>query len=148
MSSTKLLIHATWPIANYKPLITKEIKKHIYNHIRENSRSRSIQVLDINGPADHIHIIISLHPTQNLSQVIHEIKGESSSWINKIKLTPEPFKWQEDYTAITISPANKRKSREYLGKQEKLHDEITFLQEVKNILSDTIFDKQGTVDPG
>ncbi len=140
MSETKLIIHASWPTLHHKPLLEFGIKKVIYNHIFDNCSARSIKVLDINGTDDHVHIVLSMHPTQNLSQVIHEIKGESSSWINKNKITPSFFKWQEDYTAVTVSPANKKNIRQYFRKQEKLHCEMTYQQEVRFILLDKIYD--------
>ena len=136
MTKTKLFIHATWPTLHNKPLLTNDIKPLVYRHIIENARARSIRVSAINGTADHIHLILRLHPVQNLAQVIHEIKGESSSWINSKKLTAEPFFWREKYTAITFSPSKNRMMRKILSGQDHYHNFTTYPEEVRKIVKD------------
>jgi hypothetical protein len=49
------------------------------------------------------------------------IKGESSFWINKNKLTSHKFEWAVEYFGISISDSQTPKLREYIRNQEEHH---------------------------
>jgi len=138
MSDTYLLIHAAWSTNNQKPQLNVNIRPEVFLHIAENAKKRAIEILDINGSADHLHVIIRLHPTQNLALVIHDIKGESANWINGKRLTNEYFGWQEGYVAVSISPSNKMVVKKYFVNHEAKHEKITFLEEVRFLRKDRI----------
>jgi REP element-mobilizing transposase RayT len=52
-----------------------------------NAGKNNIRIYCINGFKDHVHLLINLHPVQNLADVVHRIKGDSSHWINKNRIT-------------------------------------------------------------
>jgi len=56
------------------------------------------------------------------------IKGDSSEWINKEKLTTRKFNWQTGYGAFQLCKiTNKQVSREYIENQQEHHRKINFL---------------------
>ena len=139
MSETKLLIHVLWSTKNQKKCLNKEILDQILFHIIETAKSNSIQIYELNGCADHLHALIRLHSTQSLAQVIHNIKGEVSNWINTQKLTKEVFEWQEGYNAVSISPSCKAMLKKYFRKHELKHVTLSYLQEVRLLKRDLLF---------
>jgi REP element-mobilizing transposase RayT len=52
---------------------------------------------------DHIHILIGMRPTQSISGLMKEIKGDSSFWINRKRFVQGKFGWQEGYGAFSYS---------------------------------------------
>ena len=52
---------------------------------------------------DHLHIVIGMRPTQSLSDLMQDIKGNSSKWINDNKLVAGKFAWQEGYGAFSYN---------------------------------------------
>ncbi|WP_409021334.1 transposase [Dyadobacter sp. CY261] len=52
---------------------------------------------------DHAHCLICLTRVQALADAMKTVKGESSYWINKNKLTKDRFVWQDDYLAVSVS---------------------------------------------
>jgi REP element-mobilizing transposase RayT len=50
---------------------------------------------------DHIHLLIGLRPIQSLSDLMQDIKGSSSKWINQNRLVRGRFSWQEGYGAFS-----------------------------------------------
>ncbi|MCX6303123.1 MAG: transposase, partial [Bacteroidia bacterium] len=58
---------------------------------------KGIYIDIINGHHEHIHCLISLDPEMSLSKVIQLIKGESSFWINRNKLTKFRFELDDEY---------------------------------------------------
>jgi putative transposase len=102
MPFTKILIHAVWATKDRKPLMNKENKDALCQHIREYAKSKSIYLLNVNGWLDHLHCLISMSSDQNIATVMGLIKGESSFWANKNLNFTEKFGWQDDYFAVSI----------------------------------------------
>jgi putative transposase len=73
----------------------------------------------IGGVSDHIHILVGLRPNHCLSDVMREVKHESSRWIHENHL--RAFAWQKGYSAFTVSPLACEKVRQYIEAQEEHH---------------------------
>jgi len=65
-----------------------------------------------------------------------KIKGESSYWINKNKLTRFKFEWQDDYYAVSIGTPQLGKLREYIRNQVRHHTKISFEEELAKIIEE------------
>lgn len=88
----------------------------------------------INGVSDHVHIVIGMRPVQSVSDLLQDIKGSSSKWINDKKLVKGKFQWQEGYGAFSYSKSALPKLIDYVKNQEAHHQKKTFLQEYKEFL--------------
>lgn len=141
MSFYKLWIHLIWSTKNRKKLIDKDLKIKLFNHIRENAKSKDIYIDHINGIEDHVHLLISLRPDQNISKVVQLIKGESSYWINKNKLIGTKSEWQEEYIALSVSESLVPILREYIRKQENHHNKKSFKEEFDIFIEKYGFDE-------
>jgi putative transposase len=129
MGYTKVWIHLVWATKKREPVLDKAIRTKLFLHIKENARSKNIHVDFVNGYVDHIHILVSLDADQSISRITQLIKGESSFWINKNKLTAQKFEWQDDYFAVSVGESGVNKVREYIKNQEQHHAKKTFQQE-------------------
>lgn len=129
MSYTKIWIHLVWATKKREPVLEKTMRPKLFSHIRENARAKNIHIDFVNGYVDHIHILVSLNTDQAIAKVVQLIKGESSFWINKNKLIPQKFEWQDDYFAVSVSESGVNKVREYIKNQEQHHAKKTFQQE-------------------
>jgi len=63
------------------------------------------------------------------------IKGESSFWINKNKLTQNKFSWQDDYWAVSVSESHLQATRNYILSQEEHHRKKSFAQEIEEFMN-------------
>jgi putative transposase len=80
--------------------------------------------------------LISLGGKQNISDIMQKIKGESSFWINKNKLTRQKFEWQDDFYAVSIGMQQLDNLRKYIRNQEKHHQKIIFQEELDSIIEE------------
>lgn len=71
---------------------------------------------------------------QTISKIVKLIKGESSFWINKNKLIPQKFSWQDDFWAVSVSESHNYSVRSYINNQEKHHRRKSFNEEVDEFL--------------
>ena len=129
MPYIKVWIHLVWSTKNRYPFLTKEIRQTVFEHIRQNAKTKKIYLDCVNGFTDHIHCLVSLSNEQTISNLLQLIKGESSFWINKQKLSPSKFQWQEECFAVSVSHSQVQKVREYIYDQEKHHQKKNFQQE-------------------
>jgi putative transposase len=100
--------------------------------ILTNQRHKSII---INGISNHVHILFGLNPSISVSDTVHEIKRSSSLFINKQKLCPERFSWQEGYGAFTYSRSQLNDLYKYIENQENHHKNRTFRDEYIDYLN-------------
>lgn len=141
MSLVKIWIHCVWGTKKRIPLITKDNKWDILNHIKENARKKDIYIDFINGYKDHIHCLISLKSDQTISKVIQLIKGELSFWINKQGLVKGKFQWAEDYYAVSVSESQLTFVREYIKNQEEHHRKKSWKEEHEEFAQEYGFEK-------
>lgn len=136
MPFVKVYIHFVWSTKNRYPFLdTPELRKKIWQHILDNARTKGIFIDFVNGHQDHCHCLVSLGIDQSLQKVMQLIKGESSFWINKNKLTKEKFEWQDEYFAVSVSESILEKVRDYIKNQEEHHRIKTFQEEYDDFVS-------------
>ena len=86
-------------------------------------------MIQINSMPDHLHVFFGFRPTQSLSDLMRLVKCDSSEWVNKQKLTPSRFTWQEGYGAFSYSKSQVKAVADYIENQQIHHQKKTFLEE-------------------
>ena len=135
MPSIKVFIHFIWSTKNREPLITKELKPLLLEHIKESSVKKGIFIDTINCVEDHIHLLVSLGSEQTIAKTAMLIKGESSFCVNKQELSSKKFEWQDEYIALSVSYSALDKVRAYILNQEEHHKKKTFAEEYLEFLN-------------
>jgi len=133
---TQIHIHAVFAVQNRISLISKTWEDRLYQYITGIIQHHNHRLLSINGMPDHIHILIGMRPTQSLSELMRDIKGDSSRWINENKFVAGKFSWQEGYGAFSYSKSQISAVANYIESQELHHKKKTFIEEYKKILND------------
>ena len=134
MSWVRVWIHTVFTTKNRQPLITKNIRDRLFSHIKENAKKKDIFLEEIGGYHDHVHCLISLNKDLSISKTLQLLKGESSHWVNKNKLLPQKFSWQDDYWAVGVSEAHLQPVKYYLQNQETHHQKKTFQEEIDEFM--------------
>lgn len=135
MSWVRIWLHIVFTTKNRFPLLKKEIRPKIFQHMKENALEKGLIIREINGYNDHAHILMSLNKEITISKSIQLIKGESSFWINKNKLTNQKFAWQDDYWAVSVSESHVKVVSQYIRNQEIHHSKASFTNELEQFLS-------------
>ncbi len=130
----KVWLHFVWSTKDRFPYLTDAVRAQVFEHIMSNAREKGIFIDFINGYVDHVHCLISLGSDQSLEKIMQLIKGESSYWINKQKLTATRFQWQDEYFVASVSESNLASVRRYIANQEKHHQKHSFDAEFDALL--------------
>ena len=133
-SYNKIWIHAIWSTKNREPLINRDIEVNIYNFIKNQMEEMGCKVSLINGMSDHIHCLFLLNPQKSIANVIKQIKGSSSHYVNQQEFINEKFSWQTGYAAFSVSESVFKKAFYYIKNQKQHHSQNTFEQEYHRFL--------------
>ena len=143
MSYVRVWIHAVWGTKSRQPFLSKEIRRIVFEHIRENAKKKEIYIDTLNGVADHVHCLLGLNADTSIAKTIQLVKGESTYWINKEKITPNRFEWANEYYAVSVSESALDKVRAYIENQEEHHRKVTFADEVAEFLKEYNLEHHG-----
>jgi len=129
MPYVRIWVHLVWTTHNREPYLSKDIRRKLFVHTKENAKAKGIYLDFINGYLEHVHCLISMNAEQNISKIAHLLKGESSYWINKNQLSRSKFFWQDDYYVKSVSDSEINRVRDYIRNQEEHHRKKTFQEE-------------------
>ena len=133
-SFNKIWIHAIWATKERLPLLHQNSEQKVYSFIAEQLREFGCPVRIINGMPDHIHCLFLLNPQKSVADVIKQIKGSSSHYINKNDIIPDKFSWQTGYAAYSVSESVVEKVFQYIKTQKEHHQKKTYQQEYEEFL--------------
>ena len=139
MSYIRIWVHCVWTTNRRIPYLKDDIREQIIFHILTYSREKNIYIDHINGYLEHLHALISLGGKQNISDIMQSIKGESSFWINKNKLTDLKFKWQDDFYAVSVGMPQIVSLRDYIRNQVHHHQIVSWDEEINKLESEYDF---------
>jgi REP element-mobilizing transposase RayT len=133
-SFNKIWIHAIWATKERLPLLHQKNEQKVYTFIAEQLRELGCPVRIINGMPDHIHCLFLLNKQKSIADVIKQIKGSSSHYINKNDIIPDKFSWQTGYAAYSVSESVVEKVFQYIKTQKEHHQKKTYQQEYEEFL--------------
>jgi putative transposase len=131
---TQIHIHAVFSVQNRECIIGNQWKDELYKYISGTLQNHHHKLLAINGMPDHLHILFGMRPTQSLSDLLQDIKGSSSKWINNRKFVRGKFSWQEGYGAFSYSKSQLPQVIQYIERQQEHHKKKYFIEEYKELL--------------
>jgi REP element-mobilizing transposase RayT len=141
MSYVKIWLHCVWSTKNRDCIIPFSFRPALLTHFRENAKEKNIMLDYINAQEEHVHALINLGKQQNLSIIMQYLKGESSFWINNLKVLPYHFSWQDDYFAVSVSHSHVDRVRNYIKNQDKHHLKISWNEEAEEFMKKYGFEK-------
>ena len=133
-SFNKIWIHAIWATKNRIHYIDSSIEDNVYLFINQQLRDMGCPVRIINGMPDHIHCMFLLSPKKSIAEVIKQVKGSSSYFINQNNLISKKFAWQTGYAAYSVSESIVNKVFLYIKNQKAHHQKKSFQEEYDEIL--------------
>ena len=88
---TQLYIQCVFAVKFRKAMLDPKWDERLRLYITGIIQNNGHTMIAINNMPDHLHLFIGLNPAQSISMIMQLVKGDSSEWINKEKLTNQPF---------------------------------------------------------
>ena len=129
MSYVQLLYHVVIRTKSSLPVLSLEHSDELYRYIWGIIKNKNSVLYRINGVEDHVHILLSLHPTIALSDFMREMKAETSKMLKRTTGFERFTAWGEGYAALTYSLRDKNMIINYIKNQREHHKKTTFRDE-------------------
>ena len=133
---TQIHLQLVFCVQNRISLIQESWKNRLYSYITGIVQNNKHKMIIINGMPDHLHVVIGMRPIQAISDLLADIKRDSSSWINNNKLVKGRFEWQDGYGAFSYAKSDLDRLISYVKNQEAHHLKKSFLQEYRELLNE------------
>jgi putative transposase len=126
---TQMYVHVVFAVKGRTSLVRKEWKEELYKFITGVVTHKGQKLIAINGMADHIHLLVGMKPTLALSDLVRDIKSNSSRFIREKGWVRGMFEWQEGFGAFTLGHSQLPQIIPYIANQEEHHRVRTFREE-------------------
>ena len=133
-SLVRMLVHVYFSTKNRVDLIKPEIENDLFGYMHgivENNKSKLILA---NGTGNHVHLLISLGKTADVSELVGDIKRDSSKWVKTKDAKFGDFHWQEGYGAFSIGQSQVEVVMNYIKNQKQHHSKQDFKNEFRGLL--------------
>ena len=134
-SYTSCWIHMVWSTKGRHKVLQKRIRFRLSEFLNEYSSSKGIYMKANYVNSDHVHILASLPSNMTIENIAKTLKGGSSYWLNRNRLTKNKFSWARGYGAFSVSKSNLDKVIRYIANQESHHKKKSFMEEYQEFLN-------------
>lgn len=126
---SQIYVQVVFAVQWREGLINSTWKDELYKYITGIVKNSNQKLLAINGVSDHVHILLNIKPNIALSDLVRDIKANSSRFINEKKFVKGKFNWQEGFGAFSYSISQLDDVIEYIQRQEEHHKKTSFKDE-------------------
>ena len=131
---TQIYVQVVFAVKGRNNLISESFRVKTEKYICGIVSNHKSKPIAIYCNPDHAHVLIGLHPSIAISDIVRDIKASSSKWINENKWVKGQFRWQEGYGAFTYSKSQVDTVAKYILNQPEHHRKKSFKEEYLNIL--------------
>ena len=133
---TQIYLQLVFAVKNRDAVLNSDMRKRVFEYISGINTKLGHKSIIVNGHYDHAHLFIGLNPNISISDTMHDIKRNTSIFINKNKLCYGHFNWQEGYGAFSYGRSQINDVFRYIQNQEAHHSKRTFREEYIEFLKE------------
>ncbi len=134
-SLVQIYLHIVFSTKDRRPFLRDpELRQKLYAYMAGTFQGLGSPALKIGGVGDHVHALCRLSRTGSLSDLIRDLKRDTSKWVKEHGRGLDEFSWQLGYGAFSISPSHVGRLMEYIENQEEHHRTETFQDELRRLL--------------
>ncbi len=132
---SQVYIQTVFAVKGRDNLLGKEWRTELFKYTSGIITAKGQKSIIVNGVGDHVHCFIGLKPSMSISDLMRDIKNNSSKFINESKFVKGKFQWQEGYGVFSYSDSQVEQVYNYILNQEEHHKKKTFKEEYLDFLT-------------
>ena len=125
MAFWKLYYHLVWGTKNRQPFLTPIVEQNLYPLLVQRAAEMGVFVYAVNGWWDHVHLVTAVPPKLAIAQVVKDLKGASSHFINTRNILDDHFQWQRGYGVFSLGEKQRPFAEAYVNNQKQHHEKQT-----------------------
>ena len=126
---TQIYIQVVFAVEGRQNLISPEHNDELQKYITGIVSGQDHKLIEINNVPDHLHMVIGLNPDRALSDLVRDVKSNSSRFVNEKRWVPGRFSWQEGFGGFSYSRSQLDSVIHYIKNQQEHHARTTFRDE-------------------
>ncbi len=131
---SQIYLQVVFAVKGRENLITQSWKDELHKYMAGIIKEKEQKPIIVNGMPDHIHAFIGLKPSMRISDLVRDIKNNSSKFINEKGFVRGKFNWQEGYGVFSYSHSHIERVYNYILNQEEHHRKKSFKEEYLDLL--------------
>jgi len=131
---SQIYIQCVFAVKGRQNLLQNPWREEIFKYMAGIIKGKNQKPIIVNGVADHVHLFIGLNPSISVSELVRDVKNNSTSYINEQKFITDKFSWQEGYGAFSYAHSQIDHVYQYILNQEEHHHKKTFKEEYIDFL--------------
>ena len=131
---TQIYLHVVFAVEGRQNLIKPEHNDELQKYITGIVSAQKHKLIAINNMPDHLHLLVGLRPDAALSDLVRDIKANTSRFISEKRWVPGRFSWQEGFGAFSYSRSQLGTVIRYIENQQKHHARKSFREEYTELL--------------
>jgi putative transposase len=125
---TQLYVQIVFAVKGRQNLIPKQHREELHQYMTGIVHNKGAKLMAVYAMPDHVHLFIGFGPTLVISDLVRDVKANSSGFI-KEKGWCKSFVWQEGYGAFSYGQSQVKDVVRYVLSQEEHHRKHTFREE-------------------
>lgn len=121
---SQIYIQAVFAVKGRQNFLHPEWRTEVFKYMSGIIKNKGQKPIIVNGVSDHVHLFFGLRPVMAISDLVRDVKNNSSNFINEQK-----FSWQEGYGVFSYSHSHIDNVYHYVENQEEHHRKKTFREE-------------------
>jgi len=131
---SQIYIQIVFAVKGRENLLQKPWREEVFKYISGIIKNKNQKSIIVNGFTDHVHVFVGMKPSMSVSDLVRDIKNNTSNFINEKRWVLGKFSWQEGYGAFSYSQSHIESVYNYILNQEEHHRTKTFREEYINFL--------------
>jgi REP element-mobilizing transposase RayT len=127
----QIFIHVVFSTKNRADMITPEIEAELFAYIGGIAKNNRSKLVAANGTANHVHLLLLLSKNIELSELVGDIKRNSSRWLKSKGDNFRSFGWQDGFAAFSVGHTQVASVKDYISRQKEKHSGRNFESEMR-----------------
>jgi len=131
---SKIYIQVIFAVEGRQNLLKEQWRTEVFKYIAGIIKGKGHKPIIVNGVEDHVHCFIGLKPFMALSDLVRDIKNNSTNFINRRHFVQNKFNWQNGYGAFSYGHSQIDSVYRYILNQKEHHRKRSFREEYLEFL--------------
>jgi REP element-mobilizing transposase RayT len=132
---SQIYIQIVFAVKGRQNFIKEDFREELQKYMAGIISNKRQKVYAIYCMPDHTHIFVSIKPDIAVSDLVRDIKANSSSFIKEKEFANKGFSWQEGFGGFSYSKSQAQKVVDYVLSQRAHHAKKTFKEEYLDFLN-------------
>ncbi len=127
---SQILFHIVFSTKHRRPWLTTEVAERLYPMLGGLIRTQKGVLYQVGGIEDHVHLYLRWRTDESVSELMRDVKLNSSKWIHATFPELKEFAWQEGYSVFSVSKSKEAAVKRYISTQAEHHKKQDFKTEL------------------